>query len=147
MWKAVAAVCILAVLLSAGVVAVSGPGAPPAPIVAGGQGPTPTADLNVTLWVNPESLNNRSQGNWVTARLNFTTEVARDVNATTLQLEGIAAAKVQILDNTSVMAKFPRADLIAKLPLGTDVVVTLTGSLTDGRTFAGSDTIRVFGKP
>jgi len=147
MWKAVAAVGILAVLLSAGVLAANplGRDAPTATLGAGG--PTPTADLNVTVQVSPESLNNQSHGNWVTVRVNFTAEVARDVNATTLQLEGIAAARVQVLDNTSLMAKFPRADLIAKLPLGTAVAVTLTGSLTDGRTFAGSDTIRVFGKP
>lgn len=146
MWKALAAVGILVVLLSAGVLAASPPGRDALTTVGTG-GPTPTTDLNVTVRVSPESLNNQSHGNWVTVRVNFTAEVAHDVNATTLQLEGIAAARVQILDNTSLMAKFPRADLIAKLPLGTAVQVTVTGSLTDGRTFSGSDTIRVFGKP
>ncbi len=148
MWKTLATVGILAILLSAGVLAVdlAGPGAPTAG-VAGGQGPAPTADLNVTLRVNPESLNNRSQGNWVTALLNFTAEVARDVDNASLRLEGIAAARMQVEDNTTVMAKFPRAELIAKVPPGADVQVCLTGSLADGRTFEGCDTIRVFGKP
>ncbi len=144
MWKAVAAVGVLAVLLTAGAVALSGPGPQ---TTQTGQGPTPTSDLSVSLWVHPESLNNASHGKWVTAMFNFTEEVAHDVDNATVRLQGIAAARIQVLNNTTVMAKFPRADLIATLPLGTDVVVTLTGSLADGRTFEGSDTIRVFGAP
>lgn len=146
MLKAVATAGILAVLLSAAVLAVSplGPSGPTAPT---GPGTTQAGNLTVSLRVNPETLNNASNGRWVTARLNFSEEVARDVDNASLRLEGIAADRMQVLDNTSVMAKFPRAELIAILPIGVDVQVCLTGTLKDGRTFESCDTIRVIGRP
>ena len=146
MLKAVATVGILAVLLSAAALALSslGPSGPTAP---SGPGSTQAGNLTVSLRVNPETLNNASHGRWVTARLNFSDEVARDVDNASLRLEGIAADRMQVLDNTSVMAKFPRAELIAKLPVGEDVQVCLTGTLKDGRTFDSCDTIRVIGRP
>ena len=51
-------------------------------------------------------------------------------------------------DDNKLIVKFDREDLV-NVPLGDAVTLTVTGELTDGTVFAGSDVIRVIspGKP
>ena len=99
--------------------------------------------LVVTLRVMPRTLNVRSQGWWVTARIDFDDPVAGDVDPQSLTLEGVLAGRVGAGNETTAMAKFPRGDLIAVLPVGSSVEVCVAGALMDGRLFGACDAIRV----
>jgi len=99
-------------------------------------------EVNATLRVTPRTLNLKSNGRWVTARLTFSQDVAGTVIPSSLELEGIGADRVKVLDNRTLLMKFSREALIALLSPG-DVTVCVSGELTDGQTFSAYDTIRV----
>ncbi len=99
-------------------------------------------EVNATLKLTPRTLNLKSNGRWVTARLTLSTDVAWMVDPSSLELEGIAAHRVKVLDDRTLQVKFSREALMALLSPG-DVTVCVSGSLTDGQTFSACDTIRV----
>ncbi len=99
---------------------------------------------SVRLRFEPRTLNLKSQGQWVTARIEFQDAVAALVDPASLLLEGsVPADRVQVLDGRTLLVKFDRAALIQVLVPGAAVTVCVTGALTDGRTFKACDTIRV----
>ena len=100
-------------------------------------------ELSATVRVEPETLNLKSQGRWVTAIVTFDDEVAGMVNLGTLRLEGVSADWARVLDGHTILVKFSREALISVLAPGSSVTVCVKGQLTDGRGFAGCDTIRV----
>ena len=100
-------------------------------------------ELTATLRVMPRTLNVRSSGRWVTARIEFARPVAGDVEPASLHLEGVLASRVWMADGTTAMAKFGRGELIDALPVGTAAQVCVAGRLTDGRAFGACDAIRV----
>jgi len=59
-----------------------------------------------------------------------------------VELEGIAADRVKVLDDRTLQVKFSREALTALLSPGM-VTLCVSGELTDGRTFEAYDTIRV----
>ena len=99
-------------------------------------------EANATLRITPRTLNLKSNGRWVNAMLTFSTDVAGMVDPLSLELEGIAADRVKVLDDRTLQVKFSRKSLIALLSPG-DVTVCVSGTLTDGQTFSACDTIRV----
>jgi hypothetical protein len=101
---------------------------------------------HVTLNIDPDTLNRRSRGNWVTAYLNLTGWCGDDVDAESLRLW---------YDDTSLpperwdarealfMAKFSRPHLIELLAdVFGEVELTVTGECA-GVSFEGYDRIRV----
>ncbi len=96
-----------------------------------------------TLRVEPRTLNLRSQGRWVSARIVVVNASVSDIDIASLALNGVPAARVEVLDNTTLTAKFDRQALAATLQPGDRVAVTLTGRWKDGGTFTASDAIRV----
>jgi len=100
-------------------------------------------ELTATLRLTPETLNLKSHGQWVTARIAFDADVAGIVDAASLMLEGISADWIRVLDGHTILAKFSREALIAVLSPAPSVTLCVEGRLTDGRSFTGCDTIRV----
>lgn len=98
---------------------------------------------SVDLEVKPETLNLKSEGRWVTARLNVTGETADAVDLDSLALSGVTVAWAHILNETAILAKFDRTEFGATLAPGEFVEVTLTGLWSDGAAFAATDVIRV----
>ena len=103
----------------------------------------PLVSVAATLRVEPRTLNLRSNGQWVNARIEFAEPVATLVDPSTLALEGVPADRVEVQGEATIHAKFSRSALIDVLSPGDAVEVCATGSLTDGRPFQACDVIRV----
>ena len=113
--------------------------------------------------LDPDSLNLRSRGRWVTAYIEFPEgyDVA-DINVSTIMLNGTVPAElcptaIGDYDNDTIpdlMVKFDRAKLISYILANVNmtqlieersmtVTLTITGKLKNGTPFQGSDTIKI----
>jgi len=97
--------------------------------------------------VNPDTLNFRSNGRWITVRITPPSgRTADQIDIDTLMLwvdgEGIPALWGNVQDGV-LMAKFDRASLQEIVVEGESVEIRVTGEYTDGTGFEGYDTIRV----
>ena len=98
--------------------------------------------------IKPETLNLNSKGVFTAfVTLPADSDVA-DINVNTVVCEGAPAQSgmVAAANNGTLIVKFDREDLRADLPTGDNVTMTVTGALTDGTPFKGSDTVEVIGK-
>ena len=112
--------------------------------------------IEATLDFDPDTLNPKSNGKWVTCYLELPEEYdVRDIDLGTVLLNDAVPAdlthKVCYCDADGdgieeVMLKFDREAIIGVLMSGADVLVEITGYLVDGTMFAGEDTIRVLDK-
>ena len=122
-------------------------------------------EIQATIDVDPNSLNLKSKGEWITAYVELPEGYAvNEIDVSTVMLNDTVPAEmhpteVGDFDNDGVpdlMVKFDRASIIDCLennmdwsnpertkPLTYLVTLTVTGSLHDGTHFEGSDTIRV----
>jgi len=123
--------------------------------------PVPSV-INASVNVNPEALNLKSRGKWITAYIELPEDYnIQDINASTIMLNDTVSAEPKpitvgdhdedgILD---LMVKFDRASVISflaninKTKLFEErfmrVTLTITGYLKDGTPFQGTTTIRV----
>jgi len=105
------------------------------------------ADIKVT----PRTLNLSSRGRWVSGRIQLPAAFSPfQINQSTVMLQEvipIVPDKSEIKDGDGdgieeLHVKFDRAAFQMVLPEGDSVEVNITGMMTDGRQFAGLDTIR-----
>lgn len=117
------------------------------------------SEIEATVDIDPDTLNRKSKGKWVTATIQLpegydpadidTASIAiSEINGTTLgSLIYAAPSPTKIGDHNNdgipdLMVKFQRKALIQAVTPG-DCVITLIGQLSDGTLLNGSDTIRV----
>jgi len=122
--------------------------------------------VTATADIDPDTLNLRSKGRWITAYVQLPEGYsAADINATTILLNGtispILDPKYGFVTNSSEylvdhdndgtlerMVKFDRATLASWIyqsaGMQYDVSLTITGELLDGTPFEGTDTISAF---
>ena len=104
---------------------------------------------------NPDTFNLKSRGKYVTVYI----ELSRgfdigDINLESVRLNGEVRAEskpteVGDYDDNGIpdlMIKFDRAAIQAILEEGEEIEITITGKLTDGRLFQGSDIIKVISR-
>lgn len=108
--------------------------------------------INVNVEYCPRTLNLKSEGKWITAFVELPREFDADVSS--IMLNGtIVADKVHIEDSRLLVVKFSRTKVIEFIKeslekigfqcISTEVYLTLTGKFTDGKTFQGTNNIRV----
>lgn len=98
--------------------------------------------------IKPDTLNVKSKGEF-TAFIDLPEDYDEaDIVIDSVECEGASALKGMMADDGKLVVKFDREDL-DYVPTGDAVELTVTGELTDGTVFVGSDTIRVTspGKP
>jgi len=111
--------------------------------------------IEATIDFDPDTLNLKSKGKVVTVYIEL--PEGYDVEKTdisTVMLNGIVPALAHPTDAgdydsdgvPDLMVKFDRSDVQDVLEPGNEVEVTVTGKLTDGTPFEGTDTIRVIEK-
>jgi len=126
--------------------------------------PPPATEVNIaltpieippvvaTLDTNPDTLNLRSEGRWITSYIELADDYnPRDIDISTVRLNAEIPAELhlaEIGDNDEdgildLMVKFNRAQVVALLGVG-EATLTITGEVDD-KPFEGSDTIRVIG--
>lgn len=110
--------------------------------------------VEATIDIDPDTLNINSKGNWITCYIELPDYDVEDIDVSTVMLEDTILAEAsptEVGDNDDdgvpdLMVKFDRLDVCEILDPEDEVEITVTGELTDGRKFIGSDTIRVIDK-
>ncbi len=111
--------------------------------------------ISATIDIDPDTLNLKSKGKWITCYIELPQDNdVGDIDVGTVMLNGIVPAEarpteVGDYDEDSIpdlMVKFDRASVGEILEPGDEVEITVTGDLTDGASFSGTDTIRVIDK-
>ena len=109
--------------------------------------------ISATIDVDPDTLNLRSKGKWITACIELPEGYdVSDIDISTVELNGEISAELhptEIGDYDEdaipdLMVKFDRASVIDLLNVG-EATLTITGEV-NGIPFEGSDTIKVIGR-
>jgi hypothetical protein len=122
---------------------------------------TKKKQINARIDIDPDTLNQRSMGKWVTCYIELPAEHdPREINASTVLLMDSLSPELDpkygfvksegsyIVDHDGNgvferMVKFSRQEVILLLDSEGDVVLLVTGQLQDGTEFSGEDTIRI----
>jgi cysteine-rich repeat protein/parallel beta-helix repeat protein len=111
-----------------------------------------TGELNADVDFDPDTLNRKSKGKWVTVYIELPEGYdAADIDILSLTVNGIPTSEdlpsaIGDYDEDGVadlMVKFDRSAVQEILEPGDEVVTTVIGELMDGTSFDGTDTIRV----
>ena len=111
----------------------------------------PVSSITATIDFDPDTLNRDSHGKWVTVYIELPEPYdVREIDVSSIRLEGVLQPRpkpVKVKDGDhdgipDLKVKFSRADVIALLPVGKKVPVTVTG-LVGAVGFEGVDRIRV----
>ena len=111
----------------------------------------PVTNITATIDFDPNTLNKKSNGNWVTVYIELPAGYnVNNIIISSIRLQGTIHAEswpycIGDYDNDGIpdlMVKFKRADVINILPNGDNVQILVTGTVGT-TTFEGVDTIRV----
>ncbi|UCD92317.1 MAG: hypothetical protein JSV43_08910, partial [Methanobacteriota archaeon] len=102
------------------------------------------APRSLNLNIDPDTLNLKSMGRWITAYLTTEGATPDEVDAPSLLLNDIVKPDWwDVQGNTTLMVKFSRPAVQAIVNVGDSVDIKVTGNWTDGTTFEAYDIIRV----
>ncbi len=105
--------------------------------------PQPPEIRELSLDINPDTLNLKSKGRWITAYLGAENASIYDVDTSSILLQDALVPERWDYQDDVLMLKFGRQDLIAMLKVGESVEIKLTGKWKDGTGFEAYDYIRV----
>jgi hypothetical protein len=104
-----------------------------------------SAHAEATMDCDPDTLNLKSGGGWITVYLMTEGAKAEDIDASSLLLNDVVGPEWgNTQDDVTLMVKFDRATVQSILTVSDSVDIKITGQWTDGESFEVHDTIRVF---
>jgi hypothetical protein len=100
--------------------------------------------IDATIDIDPNTLNLDSNGNWITGYVDFPTGYdVNDIDVDTVMLDNAISADWGEVQDTTQMLKFDRMATEDLIGAPTDSVeLEITGQITDGTPFDGTDSIR-----
>ena len=101
------------------------------------------AEVKVTLDIDPDTLNLKSKGRWITAYLSAQNASLQDIDVSTILLQEALTPERWDHQDDVLMLKFNRQELIAMLEVGESVEIMLSGKWKDGTALEAHDRIRV----
>jgi hypothetical protein len=101
----------------------------------------------ISFDLDPDTLNLKSRGRWVTAYLSAENASVRDIDISTVLLQGTMQPERYDYQGDVLMLKFNRNQLQRILPTGESVEVKISGKWNDGSDFEAYDYIRVINPP
>jgi hypothetical protein len=124
----------------------------------------PIGGIETSIDIDPDTLNLKSKGKFITAYIELEGADVRDIDASSILLNGAISPIVDEKygfvtsedsyivdhDNDGIMermVKFDRVEVEKILSPNDKLVLTITGSLFDGTEFEGTDTIRSINPP
>lgn len=106
----------------------------------------PPPERSVSLLIDPDTLNLKSEGRWITAYLTTKNAKAWDINPLSLKLNDVIRPEWwEIQNDTTLMVKFNRSAVQTIVPISDEVIITVSGRWKDGERFEMQDIIRVIG--
>ncbi|MFQ6061360.1 MAG: hypothetical protein ACE5KV_08760, partial [Thermoplasmata archaeon] len=105
--------------------------------------PQPPEIRRLSLDIDPDTLNLKSRGRWITAYLSTENGSVHDVNVSSVLLHDTLPPERWDYQDDVLMLKFNRQGLIAILEVGDSVEIRLSGKWKDGTDFEAYDYIRV----
>ncbi len=103
----------------------------------------PPPSHSVILDIDPNTLNLKSRGRWITAYLSAENASVHDIDISSILLQDTLAPERWDYQDDMLMLKFNRQALTAILEVGESVEITLSGRWNDGTAFEAYDYIRV----
>jgi hypothetical protein len=120
----------------------------------------PTGEIDTKIDIDPDTLNLKSKGKFITAYVELEGADVRDIDASSILLNGaispvlderygfVTSEDSYIVDHDEDgvperMVKFWRSEVQEILDVGLSVSITVSGQLFDGTPFTGTDEIRV----
>ena len=120
----------------------------------------PIGGIETSIDIDPDTLNLKSKGKFITAYIELEGADVRDIDASSIRLNDIVSPVLDerygfvtsedsyIVDHDEDgvlerMVKFSRSEVQAILDVSLSVTITVTGQLFDGTPFSGTDEIRV----
>ena len=97
----------------------------------------------LSLDIDPDTLNLKSKGRWITAYLSVESASVHDIDISSILLQDTLAPERWDYQDDVLMLKFNRQALIAILEVGESVEIKLSGKWKDGTAFEAYDHIRV----
>jgi hypothetical protein len=100
--------------------------------------------IDATIDIDPNTLNLESNGNWITGYVDFPTGYdVNDIDVSSVQLENAIPADWGEVQGTTQMLKFDRMAVEDLIGAPTDSIeLEISGQITDGTPFVGTDSIR-----
>ncbi len=103
----------------------------------------PEPSRSITLDIDPDTLNLKSKGRWITAYLSAENASVHDMDVSTILLQDALAPERWDYQDDMLMLKFNRQDFKDTVQVGESVQVKITGKWQDGTAFEAYDSIRV----
>ncbi|MFQ6129008.1 MAG: hypothetical protein ACE5QW_08925 [Thermoplasmata archaeon] len=105
--------------------------------------PEPESEPSVSLDIDPNTLNLKSRGRWITAYLAVENASVEDIDISSILLQDTLVPERYDYQDDVLMLKFDRQELQSVLVIGESVEIKIGGKWKDGTEFEAYDCIRV----